>query len=385
MATREQAPSAEQLKRYRRYLLAEWEAAALYRRLADADKDQDRAGILRELAAMEDKHAARWQARLEAAGEPLPSWRPSLRSRALGWLARLGGASAVIPILERAEAADENMYAVDPEAQDFSLDEELHGRVFQRLGRGDTSGLDAARLTDPGQIAVREKRHRGDQGGGLRAGVFGVNDGLLSNLSLVMGVAGSGTGQNNIILAGLAGLLAGASSMAIGEYLSMSVQREMYQREIAVERAELEEDPEQERQELELIYRAKGLSAEEARNVSHRIIGNKETALDTLAREELGLDPDELGSPITAAISSFAMFALGAFLPVLPFLVLAGQTAFVSSIVLGTIAITAVGALTAVLTGRSPLRGAGRQLALSAVAVAVTYTIGHVLGVTMGD
>jgi vacuolar iron transporter family protein len=380
VTTREQAPTTDQLRRYRRYLLAEWEAAGLYRRLADAEKDPNRAAIFRELAAMEDKHAARWRSRLEAAAQPLPRWKPSLRSRALGWLARIGGSATVIPILERAEATDENMYAADPEAQDFSQDEELHGRIFGRLVRG---GATISAPTRPDQIAARERRHRRDQGGGVRAGVFGINDGLLSNLSLVMGVAGSGTGQSNVILAGLAGLLAGAFSMAIGEYLSMSVQRELYEREIAVERSELEEDPEEERQELELIYRAKGLSPEEARNVSHRIIGNTDTALDTLAREELGLDPDELGSPITAAVSSFATFAIGAFVPVFPFLVLGGPAAFVTSLVLGVVAIGVVGVLTSILTGRSPLRGALRQVGLSMAAAAVTYAVGHVLGTTV--
>jgi VIT1/CCC1 family predicted Fe2+/Mn2+ transporter len=383
VTTQERAPSAEQLRRYRQYLLAEWEAAALYRRLADLEKDGNRAGVFRELAAMEDKHAARWQSCLEAANEPLPTWRPSLRSRALGWLARIGGGNSVIPILERAEASDENMYALDPEAQDFSQDEELHGRIFGRLLRGDTT-ISTSRLLRPDQIAAREKRHRSDQGGGLRAGVFGINDGLLSNLSLVMGVAGSGTGQGNIILAGLAGLLAGAFSMAIGEYLSMSVQRELYERDISIERAELEEDPEEERQELELIYRAKGLSPDEAHNVSHRIIGNKETALDTLAREELGLDPDELGSPITAAVSSFLTFAIGAFIPVFPFLVLSGEAAFFTSLVLGIVAIGVVGVVTSILTGRSPVRGALRQIGLSVVAAAVTFSVGRLLGVAVG-
>jgi VIT1/CCC1 family predicted Fe2+/Mn2+ transporter len=381
MTTQERAPSAEQLKKYQQYLLAEWEAAALYRRLADVERDENRAGVFRELAAMEDKHAARWQSRLEAAGAPLPTWRPSLHSRALGWLARIGGGNSVIPILERAEASDENMYASDPEARDFAQDEELHGRIFGRLLRGDTSILAAPPRAD--QIAAREKRHRSDQGGGVRAGVFGISDGLLSNLSLVMGVAGSGTGQGNIILAGLAGLLAGAFSMAIGEYLSMSVQRELYEREISIERAELEEDPEEERQELELIYRAKGLSPEEAHNVSHRIIGNTDTALDTLAREELGLDPDELGSPITAAVSSFLTFAIGAFIPVFPFLVLVGQTAFFASLILGVVAIGIVGVLTSFLTGRSPVRGALRQVGLSVVAAAVTFGVGRLLGVAV--
>ena len=369
----------DELRRYARYLRAEWEAAALYRRLADAEPDSQRAAILRELAVMEERHAARWRSKLTAAGASLPAWRLSPRSRALGWLARLAGTRAVIPILERGEAGDQDMYAAEPAAQDFSREERTHGRVFARLmtGHPDTARAAAS------QIAAQEGRHRSAGGGSLRAGVFGINDGLLSNLSLVMGVAGAASGQATILLAGLAGLLAGAFSMATGEFISMSVQRELFEREIAVERAELEADPEEERQELALIYRAKGLSADEAERVAGQLIADRTSALDTLAREELGLDPGELGSPWGAALSSFAMFAVGAFVPVLPYLVLTGQVAFVGSIVLSGLAIVLVGGLTAVLTGRSVLVGAVRQLALGAAAAAVTFGVGRLLGVAL--
>ena len=375
----EPAPSPEDLGRYRGYLRAEWEAASLYRRLAESEPDRERAAILRQLAAMEERHAARWRGKLERAGAPLPAWRPGLRSRLLGWLARVAGTRAVIPILERAEANDEDMYAAEPAAQDFAREERTHGRIFARLSAGhpDTARAAAA------QIARREGRHRGAGGGSLRAGVFGINDGLLSNLSLVMGVAGAGTGQGTILLAGLAGRLAGAFSMATGEYISMSVQRELFERELAVERQELEADPEEERQELALIYRAKGLSADEAERVADQLIADRASALDTLAREELGLDPGELGSPLGAAISSLVMFALGALLPILPYLVLGGQAAFLGSVGLSGAAILLVGGLTAVLTGRSVLMGAVRQLGLGAAAAAVTYGVGHLLGVVL--
>ncbi len=370
-------PSPADLRRYRSYLLAEWEAAALYRRLADAEKDEERASVLRELAGMEDKHAARWKGKLEAAGEPLPSWKPSQRSRFLGLLARASGTRAVIPILERAEGGDANMYAAEPGAEDFALDEKMHARVFARLQGENGAGSAGAGITE------RERWHRGAGGGSFRAGVFGINDGLVSNLSLVMGIAGAESGHDIIVLAGLAGLLAGAFSMATGEYVSMRVQRELFEREIDLEREELETNPEEERQELALIYRAKGLPPAEAEQVATRLIADKETALDTLAREELGLDPGELGSPWGAAISSFLMFALGASLPVLPYLLLAGQGAFLGSLVLSGLALAIAGGSTAFLTGRSLLFGAGRMLLLGAASATVTFGVGRLLGVAL--
>ncbi len=327
---------------------------------------------------MEDKHATRWRGKLEEAGTPLPAWRPSLRSRVLGAVARIAGTRRVIPILERAEGGDAEMYASEPAAQDFVADERMHGRIFERLMADRVDG-EAAGST----IGQREEWHRRAGGGALRAGVFGVNDGLVSNLSLVMGVAGADTGRDFILVAGVAGLLAGAFSMATGEYVSMKVQRELFEREIDLERAELESDPEEERQELALIYRAKGLPADEADRVATRLMQDKNTALDTLAREELGLDPGELGSPWGAAISSFLMFSLGALLPVLPYVLMGAQTAFYGSMVLSAAALLVVGGLTSVLTGRSVVFGSLRMLGLGAVAAAVTHAVGRLLGVAL--
>lgn len=363
--------------RYRRYLLAEWEAADLYRRLADAEPDEERAAILRELAAMEEAHAARWQARLEASGAAMPKWRPNFRSRLLTLLARIAGNRAVLPLLERMEGGDADMYAAEPEAADFSTQEQIHARVFARmLGKRGTGA-------ERPDIAEMERRHRGTGGGSVRAAVFGVNDGLVSNLSLVMGIAGADPGPNIVLLAGLAGLMAGAFSMATGEYVSMRTQREMFERELDVERMELEANPEEEEQELALIYRAKGLSPEEAGRVAKRLIADKATALDTLAREELGLDPGELGSPWGAAISSFLAFSVGAFVPVLPYLLTAGTAAFVASALLSFLALAAVGALSALLTDRSIVVSSTRMVLLGAGAAAVTFLVGRLLGVAV--
>jgi VIT1/CCC1 family predicted Fe2+/Mn2+ transporter len=210
------------------------------------------------------------------------------------------------------------------------------------------SRLSAPAVESGGDIARRERWHRvGGLGGtGLRAAVFGINDGLVSNLSLVMGVAGAGPDSSFILLAGVAGLLAGAFSMASGEYVSVRAQRELFERQIALERAELESNPAEEEAELALIYELKGVPRPEAERLAHRLIQDPEVALDTLVREELGLDPDELGgSPYVAAASSFVAFAVGALIPVVPYLFASGDLAFALSACLSAAALFGVGAL----------------------------------------
>ena len=247
----------------------------------------------------------------------------------------------------------------------------MHRRIF--------AGLRGKRRLDPLGPST-ESFHRAAGSGNLRAAVFGVNDGLVSNLSLVMGIAGAAPGGDVVLIAGLAGLLAGAFSMATGEYVSVLTQRERLQRELELERVELEEDPEEEEQELSLIYRAKGLEPEEAAKVAQRLISDKNVALDTLAREELGLNPAELGNPSGAAISSFFSFAAGASLPVLPYLFGHSGMAMVVSLAVSGLALTGVGAAAGLLTGRPLLLTAARMLLFGAVAAAVTYLAGRLLG-----
>jgi len=365
------ASTTDELARYRRYLIAEWGAAALYRQLAGAEPDPDRAAVLRQLAQMELAHAARWEGRLRDAGKDLPQWRPAWRARALAWLARLFGTRAVLPVLEALERGDADMYAREPGAADFSAQERSHRRIF--------AGLRGKRRLDPVGADEAERHRRGS--GNLRAAIFGVNDGLVSNLSLVMGVAGAAPGVGVVLLAGLAGLLGGAFSMATGEYISVLTQRERLERELEVERAELEEDPEEEEQELALIYRAKGLASEEASRVAKQLIANKEQALDTLAREELGLDPHDLGDPLGAAVSSFVSFALGAVVPVLPYVLKVGADPVIASAVLSGLSLLAVGVAAGLLTGRPLLLTGGRMLLFGAAAAGVTYFAGRLLGV----
>jgi VIT1/CCC1 family predicted Fe2+/Mn2+ transporter len=226
----------------------------------------------------------------------------------------------------------------------------------------------------------RGHSHRNLQGGGARAAVFGISDGLVSNVALILGIAGAHASAGNVRLAGVAGLVAGSFSMAAGEYVSMRAQSELMQRELDVERTALRHDPEDERRELAAIYESRGIDAAMARELSAKLMRNPELALETHAREELGINPDQTGNPIQAAASSFVMFAIGAFVPLLPWLFVAGTVATVWSVVLGAVAAFAVGAVLAVFTGRSWLWSASRQLLISGVAAGVTYSIGHLVG-----
>lgn len=227
------------------------------------------------------------------------------------------------------------------------------------------------------------RRHR-TGGGNLRAAVFGVNDGLVSNASLIMGMAGAAAEPRMLLLAGVAGLLAGAFSMAAGEYVSVRSQREVFEYQIGLEREELEEYPQAEADELALIYETKGLERDEARRLAQTLIADPERALDALAREELGLNPDELGSPWGAASASFLAFGAGAVIPLLPFLLDEGPRAFAASVALAAAALFGVGATLSVFTGRSAFASGLRMLAIGATAGAATYGIGSIVGVGVG-
>lgn len=364
--------------RFRDMLASEQRSAALYRGLA-AGTTGERKDILLQLAAVEDKHAAHWADKLRQLGEAVPKpAHAGLRDRALTWLAKRFSVESVLPIIERAEHADAGMYDNDPDATpDMAVDERSHAMVLTRL-RDKNTGTEEAE--DVRQINRRESWHRSDRSGSLRAAVFGVNDGLVSNTSLVMGFAGSGAAGGTVLFAGLAGLLAGAFSMAAGEYISMSSQRESFEREINLEAEELRDDPEAETEELALIYRAKGLDSDEADKVAKTIMKDREAALDTMAREELGLDPSELGSPWSAAVSSLFAFAIGAVVVVLPYIFGSGLAALFTAIGLAGLALFGVGASIGVLNGRGALRAGGRQLLVGGLAALVVFGIGHLIG-----
>jgi VIT1/CCC1 family predicted Fe2+/Mn2+ transporter len=368
--------SAADIRRYRGNYIKEQEGIALYRRLARAEKDPARAEIFERLAAAEERHADRWRRLLEENGAATPQYRPSLRVRLLGWLSGTIGVQQILPVVSSLESGDQSEYLGQHEAAGLPAAERSHNRTLRVMEKNEGSKGGEA-------ILKSERWHRASYGGSLRAAVFGVNDGLISNFSLVMGVSGAEASPKFILLTGIAGLLAGACSMAAGEYISVRSQRELFEQQLAMEKQELESSPGEEQEELALIYRAKGIPADQADELARQIVSNPETAIDTLAREELGLDPAALGSPWTAAISSFLAFAIGALLPVIPYILLNGAAAFFTSAVVCGLGLFVVGALISMFTGRNMLFSALRMTAIGAIAAAVTFIVGKLLGVTV--
>jgi vacuolar iron transporter family protein len=370
--------SSADIRRYRVNWQGEIDAAAQYRAMASSEPDQATATVYTNLAIIEEKHAAFWEARLRAAGhEPGPQ-KTSWRARVLIFVARRWGARSVLPTVASREVRSRDAYVPQLETASTSMtsEEHSHARVLQSiLAKTGLGGSSFSRTEGP---------HRGVGGNALRAAVLGANDGLSSNLSLVMGVAGASVGARSILLTGIAGLLAGACSMAIGEWISVTSSRELAEREMDIESRELESNPEEEQHEIELIYEAKGLSPDEARDLAVKLLSDKTTALGVLAREELGLDPNELGgSPWTAAGTSMLLFAAGAAVPVWPFAVMSGTTAIAASIASGAAGLSLIGASIAVFTGRSVPYATLRQLGLGLAAAGATFLIGHLIGVAI--
>ena len=362
--------------RYRANLQGEVDGAAIYAALAQSEPDPKLAEVFRRLSAVEQAHGEFWRKRLGPAAARIPL-APSFRARLLAWLARRFGPAFVLPALAAAEARDVSVYDNQPEARaaGLPLDERSHARVIQAVAG--TTGM-----TGP-ELATLEGRHRGG-GNSLRAAVLGANDGLVSNLSLVMGVAGAAQAEGTLLLTGFAGLVAGACSMAMGEWLSVTSSRELYRKQIATEADELREVPEEEKEELVLIYQSKGIGEAQARALAEKLLGDKTSALDTLAREELGIDPQELGgSAWKAAAWSFCLFSAGAAFPVAPFLFLKGGLALLASLGASGLALMAIGAGTSLFTGRSAAFSAFRQLMIGLVAAGVTYGIGAIVGVSL--
>ena len=357
----------------------ELDGVTLYSALAELEKSPQLAEVYRRLAAVEGRHAERWQAQLAAAGVAIPPYKPSWRTRTLVWLARRFGVGFVLPSVTAREQADAGKYQGMAGAADMSGDEISHARMLNQVTGSLPGGLEGS------AIAQMEGRHKAGGGNALRAAVLGANDGLVSNMSLVMGVAGASLANNQILVTGLAGLLAGACSMALGEWLSVQSSRELYEKQIAIERAEIEADPQEEAAELALIYQSRGIAEAQARELAERIVSDRGSALETLSREELGIDPAELGgSAWEAAITSFLLFSIGAIIPVLPFFVLSGMTAVIVSLVLSTIGLFAIGAGITLFTGRGLLFSGGRQVLFGLAAAGITYAIGHLIGVSIG-
>ena len=373
--TDEQSNSSQaDIARYGQNYLIEMDGIELYRSLAQAEKDEKRAAIFHKLIKAEERHAQRWARLIQNSGGTVPTYRRSVRVRLFGWMARRFGTQRVVPLISALEARDEAGYLQQEEAHGLPAQERAHSRALREMGEGPSGQGDAV---------VREGWHIASRGGSLRAAVFGINDGLVSNFGLVMGFAGADAKPEYILLAGVAGLLAGSFSMAAGEYVSVRAQRELFEQQIAMEQQELEMSPKEEEEELALIYQAKGISETDARMMARRIIENPRTAIDTLAREELGLDPSQLGSPWAAAGSSFGAFIVGAIVPVLPYLLTVGTTAWVMSGILSCLALFGVGALISIFTARGPLASGLRMLGIGLCASLITYGVGWLLGVSV--
>ncbi len=338
----------------------EKESAWLYRHVAAAETDPRKSELFLKLAAAAEEQARKWQlaAQREGAAGGERVFLPSLRARIVARLLGRFDPRALRAVLAAMKLRGLSVYSAPPGVAGHAM---------------------------PTSLAQVGVRHRSGLGGSLRAAVFGANDGLVSNASLVLGVAGAGVGSGYVLTTGLAGLLAGALSMAAGEYVSVRSQREMYEYQIALEREELAEYPQEEAEELALIYHARGVDLPQARELSRSLLAHPAQALDVLAREELGLNPDDLGSPWRAASTSFIAFALGAALPLLPFLLgSTGVRAIVGAAGVAVAALFAVGLGLSLFTGRDALRGALRMVLIGGGAGAVSYLVGHAVGAALG-
>ena len=339
--------------------LHEKESAWLYRRVAAAEPDAHKRQLFEQLASAAEDQAHRWEAAATRDGEALPEshvFHPSLRDRIVAQLVDWLGPRAMRSVLAAMKLRGLSVY----------------------------SGAAVAGHAMPTTASDVGARHRRGLGGNLRATVFGINDGLLANASLVMGVSGASGASAIVLITGAAGLLAGALSMAAGEYVSVRSQREMYEHQIALERAEIAEYPDEEAEELALIYAARGMPLEQARDICRKLIARPPDALDVLAREELGISADTLGSPSGAAVASFLSFAVGAAVPLLPFVFgWVGGPAVVAAAVLTAGTLFAVGLAISLFTGRHAVRGGLRMVLIGAAAAAVTYALGRTLGLTL--
>jgi len=343
----------------------ERESAWLYREVARAEPDPRKSELFLKLAAAAEDQAVRWEQTPAGRATPGRIFRPSLRARIVARLVRRFGPRSLRGMLAAMKLRGLSIYSASQAAAGHAM---------------------------PTSAREVGARHRSAVGGNLRATVFGVSDGLVSNASLVMGIAGAGAGSPYVLMTGIAGMLAGALSMAAGEYVSVrsqremyeyqiALEREMYEYQIALEREEVAEYPDEEAEELALIYHARGVALEQAREMSQALLARPEQALDVLAREELGLNPDDLGSPWGAASSSFLAFAAGAALPLVPFLAGAtGMRAVVLAAATALVALFTVGLTLSLFTGRAGVRGGLRMVLIGGGAGLVSFCVGRAVG-----
>lgn len=355
----------------------EIDASYLYKVLAEHEADENVADVFRQMSEIELGHAIAFMKnkQLDTSVIPPPSWR----ARTLKTIGKIFGYDYVLGVLLDTEKsiASSVQSARKKTKTTKSISDTAHVAILKNILNNDhqVAGTDLARF---------EKRHRSIGGNALRAAVLGGNDGLVSNFSLVMGVAGAMGGQQAVLLAGLAGLLAGALSMALGEWISVKSSQELYENQMDLEMEELETNPEGEEKELAIIYQAKGIPKEQATQMAKDIMCDKVMAHEVLIKEELGINPEDLkGSPMEAAISSFVMFAIGAILPVFPFFFLEGYEAIIASAVVSTVGLFIIGASITLFTGKNVWYSGFRQVLFGLAAASVTYGIGTLIGVSI--
>jgi VIT1/CCC1 family predicted Fe2+/Mn2+ transporter len=372
-------------------LSIERDAVQLYDGLAALEQDPLRKDAFEAIASNERRHAFIWASRVQSAGATVPAMsKPRWRVRAVLGAARIFGTKSVSSMVRALESEELSLYEglehESPEMVAIAADEREHAAIWKRLDLGmagvEPSSEEAAAAAAAMSVRDQSWHRAAGRSGAIRAAIFGINDGLVSNLALVMGFAGAVTDNGLIVLAGIAGLLAGAFSMGAGEYISMQSQRELFERQIELEREQLRFRPEKEKDELAAIYRAKGLSVDEADLVAGRLMQDPQHALDTKIREELGLDPNELGSAWAAAVGSFLAFSLGAVIPLAPFLMLSGTLAIGLSVGMALGSLFVVGALVSLLTGRGLVYSGLRQTGIGGAAALVTYVVGSIIGVS---
>lgn len=360
-------------------LQTEVDAAYLYQQIAQAEQDPGIAGIFVHLSEIEKGHAYAMQDALQKKGISIGLPPPSWRARTLDRIGRIFGYDYIIGVMMQTEKSITSATIVQKKAANLQVTgaESSHVRILQHLiqGRQGIAGEELSRI---------EGRHKTIGGNALRAAVLGANDGLVSNLSLVMGVAGATGGNQAILLAGSAGLLAGALSMALGEWISVKSSQELYENQMQQEMTELETNPEGERKEIALIYMAKGIPEDQSMQMASEIMKDTNKAHALLVREELGINAEELkGSAMEAAVSSFVLFAIGAILPVLPFFFLSGLSGIVVSAIASAGGLFLIGGAITLFTGKGLWFSGGRQVLFGLAAATITYGVGHLIGVSI--
>lgn len=355
----------------------EIDASFLYRKLSEYEEDKTIADVFRQMSEIENGHALAFalKANISASQLPQPSWR----ARTLNFIGKLFGYDYVLGALMDTEKSISNavVQAKKKNNEQINGNETTHVAILRSILEKETN-------VSGKQLARFEKKHRSVGGNAIRAAVLGGNDGLVSNFSLVMGIAGATAGQQGVLLAGLAGLLAGALSMALGEWISVTSSKELYENQMQLEMEELETSPEAEMKEIELIYTAKGIEQSKAREMATEIMHNKSRAHEILVQEELGINAEELkGSAFEAASYSFILFAIGAIIPVSPFMFATGTTAIVISVALSALGLFLIGAAITLFTGKNAWHSGLRQVLFGLAAAAITFGIGKLIGVSV--